>query len=83
LVTQTRHADAIALGLKVSQRLHEPVKKHFLGTELFKSTLKLLEGKTEECILSSPIMTDENSLGAMKIMNLLIASARSYWHAAW
>jgi hypothetical protein len=74
LVTQTQHADAIALGLKVLQRLHEPVKKHFLDTELLKSTLKLLEGKTEECILSSRIMTDENSLGAMNIMNLLVAS---------
>jgi predicted ATPase len=74
LVVQTRHSDAIALGLKVLPKLEEPVKKYSAESEL-KATRKLLEGKSEERILCSPTMQDEKKVGAMEIMNSLLVSA--------
>jgi predicted ATPase len=78
LSSRTMHVDAISLGLKVLPKLGEPVAtrrtKAIVDAEL-KAVKKLLETRSEEDILQGNVMTDRKKLGAMNILNLLMASS--------
>jgi predicted ATPase len=78
LSARTLHADALALGLKVLPKLGEaiPIRKNksVIDSEI-KAVRKLLEGTNEKEIIKMSPMTDKKKLGAMKILNLLMASA--------
>ena len=78
LSARTMHPDALALGLKVLPKLGEaiPVRKSksVIDSEI-KAVRKLIEGLNEKEIMKLSPITDKKKLGAMKIMNLLMASA--------
>jgi predicted ATPase len=78
LSARTLHADALALGLKVLPKLGEviPVRKSksVVDSEV-KAVRKLIEGTSEKEIMNMSPITDKKKLGAMKILNLLMASA--------
>jgi predicted ATPase len=78
LSARTLHTDALALGLKVLPKLGEaiPIRKNksVIDSEI-KAVRKLLGGTNEKEIMKMSPMADKKKLGAMKILNLLMASA--------
>lgn len=78
LSSDGKYSDAVKLAFNLLYQLGErfPAKTSRLSTALEFYTLKRrLSRKTNESILRLPLMTDENKLAAMQMLNLVFLSA--------